>query len=248
MDARRQRHIDQQRQHYAEIAHEFDRKYDRENSNHYYKVEQIEAAFEKHLRPAEGGWDLMEIGAGSGIHAKHVAENLGAKIRSFALVDLSAEMLETAKSRMSAWRNVEYVVSPAEQIELARKFDGIYVSGSMHHFSDYQQAIRNARPLLKDDGVLVICEPNVWNPVNLVKALKDYSLEVGQFSVTRKTVSRALQEAGFDVLSSRVLHYRAGGAVPRAIYPYERLQRLPLLDVLSVMFIVVARPKPVPQA
>ena len=194
--------IDQQREHYAAIAREFDQKYNRENSNHYYKIEQIEKAFERFLSPSAIGWDLMEVGAGSGIHAQHVLEHLGDKIRSFVLADLSAEMLERAKARMGNSPKIAYVVSPAEEILLDRKFDGIYVSGSMHHFSDYHRSIVAARNQLKSDGVLVICEPNVWNPVNLVKAVKDYSLEVGQFSVTRHNIGKTLSEEGFEVLSS----------------------------------------------
>jgi len=57
--------IGRQRGHYATIAREFDQKYNRENSNHYYKIEQIEKAFERFLSPSAIGWDLMEVGAGS---------------------------------------------------------------------------------------------------------------------------------------------------------------------------------------
>jgi ubiquinone/menaquinone biosynthesis C-methylase UbiE len=235
--------IDQQREHYATIAREFDQKYNRENSNHYYKIEQIEKAFERFLTPSATGWDLMEVGAGSGIHAQHVLERFGDRIRSFVLADLSAEMLERAKARMGDSPKIAYVVSPAEEIAIDRNFDGIYVSGSMHHFSDYRRSIVAARNQLKSDGVLVICEPNVWNPVNLVKAVKDYSLEVGQFSVTRHNITQTLSEEGFEVLSSRVLHFRAGNKLAKTLYPYERLGKAGWLDFLSVMFLVVGKVK-----
>jgi ubiquinone/menaquinone biosynthesis C-methylase UbiE len=237
------RKIGQQRAHYASIAGKFDKKYNRENSNHYYKIEQIEQAFEHYLPPAAEGWDLMEIGAGSGIHAQHVMKSLGSKIRSFVLSDLSAEMLELAKTRMGDSQKINYVVSPAEKILLDRKFDGIYISGSMHHFSDYHRAISAARNQLKSQGVLVICEPNVWNPVNLVKALKDYSLEVGQFSVTRNNIARALAAEGFEVLSRRVLHFRTGQPWLERMYPYKGLEKVPVLNFLAIMFLLVARVK-----
>jgi ubiquinone/menaquinone biosynthesis C-methylase UbiE len=237
------RKIDQQRAHYASIAQKFDQKYNRENSNHYYKIEEIERAFERYLPPSVSGWDLMEIGAGSGIHAQHVMRSLGDKIRSFVLSDLSAEMLEQAKVRMGDSEKLEYAVSPAEEIVLDREFDGIYISGSMHHFSDYRRAIAAARSQLKSGGVLVVCEPNVWNPVNLVKAMKDYSLEVGQFSVTRQNISKTLSEEGFEILSTRVLHFRAGNNLVERLYPYKGLERVPLLNFLAIMFLIVARVK-----
>lgn len=237
------RKLEQQREHYANIAAEFDRKYNRENANHYYKIEQIEAAFDRFLQPSLQGWDLMEIGAGSGIHAQHVLKSLGPKIRTLVLSDLSAEMLELAKTRMGSSEKVEYVVSPAEDLAIARQIDGIYISGSMHHFSSYPESIRAAKKQLKPGGILVICEPNVWNPVNLVKALKDYSLEVGQFSVTKNNVARVLAEEGFEVLSKRVLHFRSGHPLVERFYPYKALEKVPILDFLSIMFLVVARIK-----
>ena len=232
--------IDQQRAHYASIAAEFDQKYNRENSNHYYKIEEIEQAFERYLPASGEGWDLMEIGAGSGIHAQHVMRSLGPKIRRLVLSDLSAEMLEQAKVRMGNSEKLDYLVSPAEEIACEDQFDGIYISGSMHHFSDYRRAIAAAKKRLKPGGVLVVCEPNVWNPVNLVKALKDYSLEVGQFSVTRNNIATALADQGFHVVSRRVLHYRGGSDWFRTVYPYKGLEKITPLDFLSIMFLLVA--------
>lgn len=234
---------DQQRKHYASIAGVFDQKYNRENSNHYYKIEQIEKAFERFLPLSTTGWDLMEVGAGSGIHAQHVLKNLRHKIRSFVLADLSAEMLERAKLRMGDDPKISYLVSPAEDVLLDKFFDGIYVSGSMHHFSDCRRSIVAARKLLKSNGILVICEPNVWNPVNLFKAMKDYSLEVGQFSVTRHNIGEMLLEEGFEVLSSRVLHFRPTNKVAERVYPYKGLEKVPWLNFLSIMFLVVSKLK-----
>ncbi len=233
--------ISQQREYYNQIAHQFDDKHNRENSNHFYKVEQIEAAFEKYLPASPDGWNLMEIGAGSGIHAHHVSTNLSGKINSFVLADLSAEMLEVAKTRMTGLLGIHYLVSPAENIAWSEPLDGIYISGSMHHFLDYEAAIQGAKKLLKKKGILVICEPNVWNPVNLYKAIKDYSLESGQFSVTRPAVNRTLLANGFKVLSNRVLHYRGASAFAQKFYPPERVESFKLMDLLAVMYLIVAQ-------
>lgn len=94
---------------------------------------------------------------------------------------------------------------------------------------------------MKSDGVLVICEPNVWNPVNLVKALKDYSLEVGQFSVTRHNIGKTLSEEGFEVVSSRVLHFRANNKLAETLYPYEGLEKLAWLDFWRSCFLLLPR-------
>jgi len=234
--------IIQQRKHYAEIAEEFDTKYNRENSNHYYKVEEIENAFLNYL-PKNNSWDLMEVGAGSGIHAKYLADELKEKINTFLLTDLSAEMLENAKKRLLGYNNIEYLPCPAEEIPVIKKFDGIYVSGSMHHFTDYQKSITEIKSHLKEDGIIVICEPNVWNPINFIKAVKDYSLEAGQFNVTRKNICGTLIKHNFEIITSRVLHYRGGNKTFTYFYPYKKLEKINLLNCFSIMFFVVARIK-----
>jgi len=235
--------IIQQREHYAHIAEHFDEKYNRENVNHYYKIEEIEKAFLTYLLPREQGWDFMEVGAGSGIHAEHFAGILGEKIKSFLLSDLSPEMLKKAQRRLSGYSNIEYMASPAEEITTVKKFDGIYVSGSMHHFADYKQAIFDMSLHLKKGGVIVICEPNVWNPINFFKALNDYSLEVGQFTVTRKNVIDTLVDLNFEILSSRVLHYKSGNSILKGIYPYKELEKIRMLNSFAIMFLIVARLK-----
>jgi hypothetical protein len=40
----------------------------------------------------------------------------------------------------------------------------------MHHFEDANQAIASMRDHLNPGGVIVACEPIVWNPINLIKA------------------------------------------------------------------------------
>lgn len=235
--------IIQQREHYANIAREFDTKYNRENSNHYYKIEEIENAFLTYLPQTNDGWDFMEVGAGSGIHAKYLVDSLGKKIKSFLLSDLSAEMLENARKRLGEHTNIEYLASPAESIPTVKKFDGIYVSGSMHHFTDYRQSIIDMKSHLKENGIMVICEPNVYNPINFVKAVTDFSLETGQFTVTRKNVCNALIGENFEILSSRTLHYRGESKLFTTLYPYAKMEKFSVLNPLAIMFLVVAKIK-----
>lgn len=233
--------IIRQREHYAIIAGGFDKRYNRENSNHFYKIEEIEKAFLKYLPPKSDGWDFMEVGAGSGIHAKHFLQSLGDKVKSMLLNDLSAEMLELAKKRLAEYPNTEYLACPAEEILTNKKFDGIFVSGSMHHFSDYKRSISEIKSRLKPNGVVVICEPNVWNPINFIKAVKDLSLEKGQFSVTKNNVNSALSEQYLEPLLTRVLHFRAGNSLVRFLCPYKKLEKIKALDRMSIMFLSVAR-------
>jgi SAM-dependent methyltransferase len=118
-------------------------------------------------------------------------------------------------------------------------FDGIYVSGAMHHFSNPHAAITDAYHHLEPDGMLVICEPIVWNPLNFVQAAIRRE-EWGQFSVTRRNIRRFVEEAGYRILGDRVLHWKGGSSLSERLWPAGTLENISALDVLAVMFLISA--------
>ena len=95
------------------------------------------------------------------------------------------------------------------------------------------------RAHLKPGGMLVICEPNVWNPVNFLKAAIQRE-EWGQFSVTRPNIRALLGENGLAVRTDRVLHWK-GHALAQRLWPFERLELVPPLNPLAVMFLLAAQ-------
>ena len=74
-----------QKEYYQSIANKYDKKFKRENANHYYKIEQIENCILNHLLPNKEGYDILEIGGGTGIHALHFLENHKDKIKKFKI-------------------------------------------------------------------------------------------------------------------------------------------------------------------
>ncbi len=70
-----------------------------------------------------------------------------------------------------------------ETVELENAFDGVNISNMLHHVEDKKAAPQRFRKALKDDGKLVIVEPNYYYPprwiietdfldsINLVKYL-----------------------------------------------------------------------------
>uniref|UniRef100_UPI001146BF28 class I SAM-dependent methyltransferase n=1 Tax=Acinetobacter baumannii TaxID=470 RepID=UPI001146BF28 len=89
-----------------------DETYNRENSNHLYKIDQISKVMFDHL-PALESYDVMELGGGTGIHAYHFLEANTHRNIHYTLSDISPKMLEKAKIRLATF-NVDYVVSAAE--------------------------------------------------------------------------------------------------------------------------------------
>lgn len=230
-----------QADYYNAFADEFDTRCHRENSNHVYKIEQIADTFFRHLNPDKQNYDFMELGTGTGIHAYHFLKNYGAKINSFMLTDISEKMLQQANNRLSEFSNkTSYSVMPAEKFVTQKKFDGIFVSGSMHHFANPLVALAEMKKHLKPEGLVVVCEPVVWNPVNFYKALREIRAEHGQFKTQRKTVRRHMHKLGYHIVTDRVLHYRAGSSTLRRVIPYEKMENFQLLNMMAVMFLLGA--------
>lgn len=232
--------IKKQWMHSERVAGAYDEIYCRDNSNHSYKIEQITDTLLGLLDKNKPSYDFLEIGAGTGLHARHFLEHQGPRIQSLTLSDLSEGMLQNAKDRLKAFSCVRYLVAPAETMETDRRFDAVYMSGAMHHFANPRQAILNCQKLLGPGGILVVCEPNVWNPVNLVRALVS-PVDWQQFRVTRAQVKNWLTEAGYRIESNRVLHWRGRGAWVQKLWPFQTLEKIPLLNAAAVMFLIGAR-------
>lgn len=227
-----------QERYYGDLAKDYDQKFHRENANHLYKIREIGRSFASHFG-ARRNLKILEIGAGTGIHAFHLLKEPRLHISRLVLTDLSTEMLAQAKVRLKAFPQVEYVCSAAEQLNVKQTFDGIYVSGAMHHFSSPRTAIVDTHKHLDADGMLVICEPIVWNPLNFIKAAIRRE-EWGQFSVTRRNVRRILLETGYRILGDRVLHWNGGSSLSERLWPAETLEKVSAMDVLAIMFLISA--------
>jgi ubiquinone/menaquinone biosynthesis C-methylase UbiE len=223
--------------HYESIADHFDETYSRENSNHFYKIEQISKAMFDNLPPRDR-YEVMELGGGTGIHARHFLDANAHRSIRYTLSDISPRMLENAKTRLAKF-DVDYLVSAGENIATDKTFDAIFCSGAMHHFEDARASIESMGEHLKPGGVVVVCEPIVWNPVNFVLAAKD-QLEWGQFTATRSKVASMLQENGMSIKVNRALHWRAGPEFVRNLWPYEKLEAYTFLDTAAVMYLLAA--------
>lgn len=229
-----------QQQYYATQAAAYDTRWKRENSNHLYKIAEIVRCFEEHLKPSEHGHDFLEVGGGTGIHASYFLGALDQRIRTFILSDLSPEMLEKAKVRLAQFSKVQYLVSSGEELATDKLFDGIFVSGAIHHFSRAEKSITEMKKHLKPNGLLVICEPIVWNPVNLVRALS-MKEDWGQFLVRRSRVRDMLIHNNLELCVDRVLHWKGPNKLAETLWPYRALENFKILDRLAIMFLFAAR-------
>jgi len=111
--------------------------------------------------------NYLEIGAGPGLLATMLAEedqNL-----SITAVDLSAQMANIACEYFRGHQlqdRINYIVSDVndeKKIQELGKFDLVYSTLSLHHWKEPEKSIRNLWQIVKDNGVLYICDfKRVW--------------------------------------------------------------------------------------
>ena len=134
-----------QKRRYDKIAGSYNTMYKRENANHVYKIQEIGRCLFGHLNNPDGRYDIMEVGCGTGIHAFHFLREYHSRIRRLLLTDISEKILEEAKKLLHDFSEiVDFAAVPAENISQNFLFDGIYVSGALHHFSDPEKFLREA--------------------------------------------------------------------------------------------------------
>ena len=134
----------------------------------------------KYLAPKEEEI-ILEVGAGSGIFSKVLADIL--KKGKLVVSDPSKEQLEEVKALGK--KNIEVVESGADTLNLGKDiFDAIWSFGAMHHCFQKSKAFQNFAKVLKKKGRLVIAD--VWVGSKLAKHFDD---KVAKFCATGHEVS-----------------------------------------------------------
>ncbi len=151
-----------------------------------------------HLGP---GRKILEIGCGTGMFTQIFAET-GARI---VAVDISYELIETARSRGLPADRVIFLQKRFEDCDVDGPFDAVIGSSILHHL-DIEEALERIYELLKPGGIMSFSEPNMLNPqimvqknVPLIKARMGDSPDETAFF--RWRLRDLLLEAGFAGVS-----------------------------------------------
>ncbi len=99
-----------------------------------------------------GGERALDAGCGSG----HVALFLAERYERVIGIDISAPLIELARSR--AHPNVEYVLGDLRDFADADGFDLGYSHATLHHVADYRAALERLRSLLRPGGTAVLVD------------------------------------------------------------------------------------------
>jgi arsenite methyltransferase len=112
------------------------------------------------LGPIRAGEAVLDIGCGTGVDTMIAARLVGPKGR-VAAIDATPEMINRARANLTftGLTNVRFEIAAAEDLPFAdREFDVVLSNGVFNLTIDTEQALREARRVLKPGGRLMIAD------------------------------------------------------------------------------------------
>jgi ubiquinone/menaquinone biosynthesis C-methylase UbiE len=104
---------------------------------------------------------ILDFGCGNGLLESRLTFNDKVDVLG---IDVSAELVQYAKRKKNA-NNIHWIVCDGTKLPLRNNiFDIVFVIGVLHHIKDYTVAISEIKRVLKKDGLLLGCEPNILHP------------------------------------------------------------------------------------
>lgn len=227
--------------HYERRAGKFDRSPwslgHRDNRNHLVKVRAVAAA----IGASEGG-RLLEVGTGTGLHARWLLENTPA---TYVGVDASDAMLGIARRRLLPFGG-RFTLGIADAHRLPfgdGAFDAAFCSGTLHHLNDPARGVAEIVRVVRRGGRVAVMEPNWRFPSTFVVAATTRA-ERNAFKISPARLEAWGRAAGLlDVRLERLLYTppaprswaRLWDAVDRSV------ARVPGLRRLSIMLLLTGR-------
>lgn len=190
---------------------------------------------------------ILEIGCGSGEIANFIAKKTKAKVLGS---DLCVPFVEEANKNYAS-ENLRFEVLNFNNPETLKgqKFDYIIGNGILHHlYYNLDEALKNIRFLLKDNGKMIFMEPNLINPYCYLIFTYPYfrklaNLEPDEMAFTRNFIKEKMLNAGFS--SSKVTYkdFLLPGIPSFLIKPSivvgDIAEKIPVIDRLTQSLFIV---------
>jgi len=131
------------------------------------------------------GGRVLEVGCGSGANFASLVRAVGPEGQVVG-VDISPEMVAAARARVQrhGWSNVQLIESPAENLQLAARFDGLLLF-AMHDVLTSEAAVTRSLSHLRTGGRVVVVSPALADqlPGRLLNPLAAFAFR--RFSVSQ---------------------------------------------------------------
>ncbi|MDR1992235.1 MAG: methyltransferase domain-containing protein [Nitrososphaerota archaeon] len=145
---------------------------------------------------AEGD-KVLDVGCGNGRLIYEISRR--AKIQAYG-IDISPNMIATCQQR---YPNITFEISSGEKLNFANhSFDMLIICCVLHHLNNADNFVKEARRVLKQDGILIIGEPwYPWGLRQLIDWIVSPIVEAGDNKIFNHTkLKRLVTGNGFEIV------------------------------------------------
>ena len=164
------------------------------------------------------GDKILDLGCGDGYYS-YLLSQIPLKLKITG-IDNHLEAIETARTLVPP-KKATFIIGDAEKLPFPKdSFDKIIMSEVIEHVNDDIKVLKEARRILKEDGILVLTTPNkdypfLWDPVNwILEHSFNFHIKNGFFAgiwnqhlrlYKPEELKKRLEKAGFKVVSCELL-------------------------------------------
>ena len=152
--------------------------------------------------------NLIDVACGTGDIAKLFVKHVN-KLSRISCVDPNKGMISKGKEKLSKFKNINWIISPAEKIPLSDNlFDFYTISFGLRNTANIDKALSEAYRVLKPGGRFLCLEFSKIQNTNLETLYKNYSKlipSIGKFVVGEKQPYEYLIKSIEDFLNQEEL-------------------------------------------
>jgi len=160
------------------------------------------------LKDLRCGSLLLEVGVGSGRNALPILKHPEPR---FVGLDLSREMLERAREKLSPFKSYDLVLGDGECLPfVAESFDALVCMSTMHYFDHKDKIINEFSRVMREHGVFVWGDLTVheFDEEGFFEALERMVSKVHAGYCRPSQARKLLESCGFLVVSMNTFGYR----------------------------------------
>jgi len=114
--------------------------------------------FIKFFNPNDPELKAIDFGCGTGAFTSKLAKY---PFKKFG-IDISKNCIDYAKKQ---YPDITFSIGDIEQTDFdSNYFDVVFLSGVLHHFSDFSKVLKEAHRILKPGGCVLAYDPHKYNP------------------------------------------------------------------------------------